>query len=618
MVCGIGLAAGPAAVREPPTVARVDPPSWWAGHTINPVRLLVRGTNLKDAFVRAERPGVEPGDVTASERGTALFVTLKIDPKAAPGSYPLRIENAGGTATIAFEIAAPLGPGAGFRGIDEDDILYLIMPDRFRDGDPANDAPADAPPEANDRRQGRAWHGGDFRGIIDRLPYLKDLGVTAIWLTPWYDNANGLTLCDKPWCPYTGYHGYYPVDHYAVEDRFGDLKTLRELVAQAHASGIKVVQDQIANHVGPRHPWLIDPPSPTWLHGTTAKHRDNAFRVDLLVSPHASPADRAPTLDGWFAGELPDLNQDDPEAARYLIQNAVWWAGATGIDGVRLDTTPYVPRPFLRDLTSALHRQHPRLTIVGEVLELDPAHTSFYLGGRAGWDGVDTGLDSVFDFPTWAASVNGFAGKQPLKALRAVLKADALYADARRLTVPTGNHDLPRAPSFPGMTPEGARLHLAFVLSTRGTPQLYAGDEIGMPGGDDPDNRRDFPGGFPGDPRSAFDPDGRTPAERVAFDWARAWISLRRTHSALRRGALIDLAADDDTYAFARRDARETILVAFNRASVPRTITFPRASLGAGARLVPRIGPGPALPIGGESISLTLPPRSASAFAVEP
>jgi glycosidase len=604
----------------PPVVSKVEPPSWWAGHTLNPVRLLVRGKNLRGASVEPGKSGFRLSETRFNEPGTYLWVNVDIDPTAQIGEHSLLVKTEAGEAKIPFGLVAALDPPSHFQGITADDIVYLIMPDRFSDGEPSRNAPKDAPPAANNRRDPRAFHGGDFRGVINQLPYLKELGITAIWLNPWYDNWNGLNQCDKPWCPHTYYHGYHPIDFYAVEDRFGDLATLRELVESAHALGIKVIQDQIANHVGSRHFWLYDPPLATWIHGTKQEHLQNPFRSDLLLSPHAAPAARRPVLDGWFADDLPDLNQDDSEVARYLIQNALWWVGITGIDGIREDTAQYMPRPFLRGLSAAIHRQYPRMTIVGEVLDLDPIHTSFFLGGRAGWDGVDTGLDSVFDFPLWSASVNVFTGKQPMSRLRTTLRADSLYVDPARLTTVTANHDVRRFLSFPGATLEGAMLHTAYIVTTRGIPQLYYGDEIAVEGGDDPDNRRDFPGGFPGDVRNAFSERGRTRDEQRMFAWTRDWIRIRRGSSAIRRGSVIDLVSDDDSYAFARRDLHETMVVVLSRAAQPKDLALPGDSLDAetGARLEPVFGSSLTLKLDQGHFRFPAPAHSATAFRLIP
>src|SRR5215470_6019425 len=281
-----------AGFSQTPSVTKVDPPSWWAGHTINPVRLLVRGANLRGAHVRALNPEMRTSKVLVNERGTYLFVNVEISPSLRPGKFPLLVENASGSTMIPFSLEAPLDTPSNFQGINNDDVIYLIMTDRFADGDPSNNAPKDAPPEANDRNNPRTFHGGDLRGVIHQLPYLKDLGITAIWLTPWYDNWNGVNRCDKPWCPNTYYHGYHAIDYYAVEDRFGDLATLRELVQKAHAFGLKVIQDQVANHVGSQHPWAKDPPLSNWFHGTPAQHQLNSFRNRVLLSPHSHERDR--------------------------------------------------------------------------------------------------------------------------------------------------------------------------------------------------------------------------------------------------------------------------------------------------------------------------------------
>jgi glycosidase len=550
--------------------------------------------------------------------GTYIFLNLRVSPTAKPGDYKLRFDSAKGSQTFPFRVNAPLDPARNFQGITPDDVIYLIMPDRFSDGDPSNNAPRDAPAEANERRNPRAWHGGDLRGVINHLPYLKELGVTALWLNPWVDNWNGVTRCDKPWCPSTYYHGYHAVDYYSVEDRFGDMAVLRELVERAHALGLKVIQDQVANHVVTHHPWASAPPLDNWFHGTVKSHILNPFRGDLLLSPHASDAARRPTLDGWFADDMPDMNQEEPEVARYETQNALWWVGMTGMDGIRQDTIQYMPRAFIRDLSRALHRQYPRMWMVGEVFDRDPIHTAYFLGGRAGWDGIDTELDSVFDFPVWQASLNVFTGKAPVRALRDGLKHDAAYADASRLTTMANNHDVKRFMSLEGATLEGAMMHVAFTLTIRGTPQLYYGEELGMEGGDDPDNRRDFPGGFVGDARNAFTKAGRTATEQRMFEWTRDWIRLRREHSSIRHGALIDLYFDDDAYAFARRDGEETTVIVINRAAAPKELAIMAELIEArdGARLEPLLVAKDGAVFAAGAAKVNVPAKTAVAYKV--
>lgn len=601
-----------------PSVTKVDPPSWWSNHTINPVRMLVRGTNLHGARVISPNRAFKVSRVKVNDRGTYVFFDLAISPTARPGKHELTLQTANGNSKIPFTIETPLDASTNFQGITTDDIIYLIMIDRFADGDRSNNAPADAPPEANDRDNPRGFHGGDLRGIIDQLPYLKDLGVTALWLTPWHDNWNGLNRCDKPWCPNTYYHGYHAIDYYAVEDRFGNLTTLRELVEKAHALDIKIIQDQVANHVGSQHPWVNDPPLNNWFHGTLAKHELNRFQNSVLLSPNSNQIEFRNVLDGWFSDDLPDLNQEEPEVARYEIQNALWWVGKTGIDGIRQDTIQYMPRFFIRDLSNALHKQYPKLWMVGEVFERDSAHTAYFIGGHRGKDGIDTKLDSVFDFALWNASLEVFTKKAPVRLLRDQLKYDALYPDASKLTVLANNHDTPRFMSLDGATLEGAKMHIAFILSVRGIPQLYYGEEYGMEGKEDPDNRQDFPLGFRRrpDPRRLSMGNPYTPLPTGMYEWTQSWIKLRREQAAIRSGRLIDLFYDDHSYVFARQLGSETVIIAINRQDEARQVTIPAGSIGLkdGVALKPVLPGGRNIQVSNGSAKLNLPPKTAVAF----
>jgi neopullulanase len=606
------------AATDGPEVTKVEPASWWANHSIQPVRLLVRGRGLTGARVRGVRPETTTSNVRVNSRGDYLFVNVSISPSARPGDYSLVVQTTNGSTQIPFRVEPPLDVRTNFRGIDNDDVVYLIMTDRFSDGDASNNTPPGAPPSALDRKNPRGFHGGDFRGIINHLPYLKELGVTAIWLTPWYDNWNGVNNCDKPWCPTTYYHGYHAIDYYALEDRFGNMQTLRELIEKAHALGIKVIQDQVANHVGSQHPWVVKSPLDNWFHGTLQNHERNRFQNSVLLSPHANRASVRNTLDGWFSDDLPDMNQEEPEVTRYEIQNALWWVGVTGIDGIRQDTIQYMPRTFVRELSDALHRQYRNMWMVGEVFERDAAQTAFFIGGHRGWDGIDTRLDSVFDFSLWHVSLEVFTNKKPVSSLRDQLKYDALYPDASRLTVLSNNHDTRRFMSLEGASLDGAKLHLAFIMTVRGIPQIYAGEEIAMEGEDDPNNRRDFPGGFPGDKRNAFLADGRSSKEQQMWQWTRDWIKLRRDHSSIRRGQLIDLFYDDDAYAYARQDASETVIVAINRSSSEKKLTVPKGAITiqTGSRLVTLLGARNEQKTISDEFDFTVPPKTAVAFGV--
>jgi glycosidase len=527
------------------------------------------------------------------------------------------VQSSRGQTSFNFNINAPLDPERNFQGITTDDVIYLIMTDRFANGDPTNDTPPGAPAGATDRANARSYHGGDLRGVINRLQYLKELGVTAIWLTPWYDNWNGVNNCDKPWCPNTYYHGYHAIDYYAVEDHFGDLATLQELVRQAHFLGLKVIQDQVANHVGSHHPWAGDSPLPNWFHGTMQSHAVEKFQNSVLLSPHANVAERRNTLDGWFNDDMPDMNQEEAEVASYEIQNSIWWVGVTGIDGIRQDTIQYLPRSFIRDLSLALHRQYPRMWMVGEVFERDAAQTAFFIGGHQGWDGIDTKLDSAFDFSVWNVSLDVFTGKLPVRALRDQLKYDALYPDPSRLTTLTNNHDTQRFMSLAGARLPGAMLHTAFTLCIRGIPQLYSGEEIAMEGKEDPDNRRDFPGGFSGDSQNAFIAGGRTANQQKMWQWTHDWIALRREHLGLRQGKQIDLFYDQEVYSFARQSQNEFVIIVINRASEPRDVPLALSGVADGSELIPLTRKSGRFRVSAETSRVAAPPQSVNAYLLE-
>jgi len=377
-----------------PVVTKVEPPDWPVEPKGITLRMLVTGRDLAGSTVRSP---FRTGPVKVSRSGTHLFVDLSIPKSAEPGKYPLEIATPEGKVEAPFSLVPALAPAGRFQGFSSDDVIYLIMPDRFANGDPSNDDPAISR-GLHDRAKSRYYHGGDLAGIEQHLPYLKDLGVTALWLTPIYDNVNHLNERERyDGQAITDYHGYGAVDLYGVDEHFGDLEKFRQLVDQAHAQGLKIIQDQVANHTGPYHPWVQDPPTPTWFNGTAAQHLAETWRTWTLIDPHATVEMRKSTLDGWFIDILPDLNQDDPEVARYLIQNTLWWIGRTGIDGIRQDTLPYVPRRFWREWTAAIRQRYPDFRVVGEVFDADPAMVSFFQGGKARFDGVDSGVDTLFD-----------------------------------------------------------------------------------------------------------------------------------------------------------------------------------------------------------------------------
>jgi glycosidase len=610
----------PAQQVEKPEILKVEPPGWWAGHSINPVRLLVRGRHLKGARVESSRPAVHAAVARVNETGDYVFVDLNIDTNTKPGPQSLKLVTPEGAADVPFEVLARLPLEGNFQGFTTDDVIYLIMTDRFSNGDLSNDDPAISH-GLHDRGKPRYYHGGDFQGVINRLPYLKDLGVTAIWLTPIYDNNNRLNERETyDGQPITDYHGYGAVDYYAVEEHFGDLAKYRELVRAAHALGIKVIQDQVANHCGPYHPWVDNPPLPDWFHGTRGDHLANNWQTHFLTDPAATPELLRPVLDGWFINLLPDLNQDEPEVSRYIIQNTLWWLGVSGEDAIRQDTLPYVPRRFWREWMAAIKREYPRVNVVGETLDGLPAQVAFFQGGATRFDGIDSRIDTEFDYPLYYAIRRAFGQGASIREVVAILNQDYLYPAPGALVTLFGSHDVARFMNEPGATVDGLKLALTLLLTMRGTPEIYYGDEIGIRGGEDPDNRRDFPGGWPEDGRSAFEPSGRTPEEEAVFGYARIVARLRQNLEPLRRGRLIQLAVEGQVYVFARASEKGVAVVALNNAKEPASIEFGVPAgigrrLSQGVVLKDRLGSGADLSLSGGRARCSLAARSAAIYS---
>jgi len=549
---GVFLLALSALVQaQAPAVRKVEPPNWWVNYTPE-LTVLLTGENLSGAHAVSASKGVGVVGTDASSNGHYLFVHLKVS-SSRPATAQLKVNTTSGSTSVQLPLFARADSRGRFEGFSRDDVIYLIMPDRFADGDPANDRPAGST-GVYDRSQPKAYHGGDLRGIRQHLDYLHDLGVTAIWLTPVWKNTD------------SDYHGYHVVDFYALDDHMGSMQEYQALVADAHRLGMKVLIDYVVNHTGPHHPWANDPPIPTWFHGTPAHHLEPAYTFTGLVDPHASPREYLATLNGWFAGKLPDLNPDDPELALYLAQNAMWWTETAQLDGFRLDTFPYSSRQFWSGWHERLRRVYPQLNGVGEVADGDSTITSFFEGGRKQFDGIDSGLATVFDFPLCSALRDVVIKGAPMEKIVDVLRHDELYPHPETLVTFIGNHDDRRFVSEEGSNPAKLKAALSLLLTLRGIPQIYSGDEIAMPGGDDPDNRRDFPGGFPGDPRNAFTAGGRTAEQEDAFAYVQSLLTLRKNHAALRTGKQWHIGWDDSYYAFLRDLPEEKLLVVYNNA----------------------------------------------------
>ncbi len=531
--------------------------------------LLVRGEHLEGSTFTLSDPKLTIRSAKVSSNGHWAEIQLAASP-AAPETVRITVANTRGTASAAYSFGKRRAAQDGFAGFSSKDVMYLVMTDRFADGDPANDGPD----HAEEMAAPRGWHGGDLRGIMDHLDYLQALGITTLWITPVYENHGRQS-----------YHGYGATNLYAVDEHFGTLADLRKLSADLHRRHMKLVLDTVPNHIGPAHPWVEDEPEPDWFHGTRSEHYKAVGEFAPLVDPHAPWRDQRDILEGWFANTLPDMNQENPDVAQYLTQNAIWWIEQTGADGLRIDTFPYVGRPFWHSFHSSLHALYPNLTTVGEVFNSNPVITSAFAGGVTRNDlngSVDTGLTTPFDFPTYFAIRDVLLHGKPMSHMAEILGQDSLYPHPERLVPFLGNHDTKRFLSEDGATPENLKLAFAMLLTMRGMPEIYSGDEIAMAGGEDPDNRHDFPGGFAGAAQSAFLPAQRMPAQQDMFAWVQHLLQLRTQYPELHEGAEQVLHADDDTLLYARGSnlsagcsaGADRVLVAINKSSQPRTISL--------------------------------------------
>ena len=598
-----------------PEIKKIEPPNWFAAMP-SPM-LLIQGTDLSNARFKTSARSVQVTRTSTSPNGHWAIVFLDTD-KARPGTLHFTATNAFGSSAFDYTLKRRRPAAEVATGFSAKDVMYLVMPDRFGDGDPRNNEPKGSEGTFN-RSIAHAYHGGDLRGILDHLDYLQELGVTALWLTPILSNdAKG-----------TDYHGYGATDMYSVDPRLGTLAEYRQLSDELHRRHMKLIFDDVPNHVGPRIVWAKDPPLPDWFHGTASHHLDNQYLFRPATDPHAPEQASTDALNGWFVNSLPDMNQQNPTVAQYETQNMIWWIEEGGVDGLRIDTFPYVQREFWQSYLGTLKSIYPNLTSVGEVSDADPTVNAFYAGGRT-LGGVDTHLDTPFDYPLYYTLLDVLLKGKPMSAIENTLRQDWLYPHPELLVPFIGNHDQIRFLSQPNATPALLRLGFGLVMTLRGTPELYAGDEIAMRGGEDPDNRRDFPGGFPGDAANGFTPAGRTREQAAMHDWVVSLGRLRSQTPALQTGLQQTVLATDSSFAYVRMSpgfatacghTSPSVLIAINRDPAPQTLTIPvEGTALAGCMDMDRaLGDAPrriSMSTQNSSLRIDLPPFGFAAYAL--
>ncbi len=554
---------------------RMEPPNWWTGMRHNRVEILFHRPGLQAFDVRLGRVrGVTLERVVRGDSPNYLFVTLSIAPKAPPQTVPILFTHRD-SAEVRFTAAFPIlarnsDPKA--QGLTPRDVVYLVMPDRFANGDPSNDnVPGMLDTLARDALLGR--HGGDLKGILDRLDYLQDLGITALWLNPELENDQ----------PEASYHGYAITDLYRIDRRLGTNELYRQLVRACHQRGLKVIRDVVPNHIGSHHYWMRDLPMRDWVNIWPSMTQTN-YRATTLLDPYASDYDRKRFSNGWFVPTMPDLNQQNPHVANYLIQQALWWVEYAGIDAFRIDTYTYPDQAFMSQFCSALRSEYPSLFLFGEIWEHGVIPQGFFADNqpmrRANFD---SNLPSVLDFQLCFALHEALTREQTwtegVARLYYTFAKDYFYEDPTRNVVFVDNHDLTRFFSTVGEDLNRWKCGIAWLLTTRGIPQLYYGTEILSTGFEAPSHgniRKDFPGGWPEDPINKFTAEGRTPQENEAFHFLRTLLHYRYRTSALYAGRLMHFVPERGVYVYFRYNDAQTIMVVLNTAKEERLLEFER------------------------------------------
>lgn len=544
-------------------VRRVEPPCWWIGmHT--PLQLLVQGDGIGACTVESEQgpEGVRVCGVHRADSPNYLFVDVEFAPEACAGTLYLLFTAPGGEAfRIPYEIS-PRAEGSRERGsFSAADLIYLVMPDRFANGNPSNDSTDDTTEKA-ERRSFFGRHGGDIQGLADHLDYIAELGATVVWPTP-------MLLDDEP---EDSYHGYACADYYRIDPRFGTNEQYRELAGACHAHGLKIIMDIVTNHCGAAHWWMRDLPFKNWVHSFPEfTGTNNLFSANMDI--HASRYDLAMQESGWFDRSMPDMNLDNPFLLHYFKQWAVWWVEYAGLDGLRVDTYPYNEKVPMSEWCRAVRSEYPNLNIVGECWTGNAPQLAYWQGGNTNRDGFDSHLPSIMDFPLRDAVCAALPsdstrwGEGMIRVYEA-LSNDFVYHDLSKMLIFVGNHDTDRIGDVVRGNPDRLKLSMVLLATLRGIPQIFSGDEMMFRSKDLSEGhgglRVDFPGGWKGDKIDLFDPSQRNRVQAGLFDYTRRLFNWRKTKPVIHSGRTLHFAGRDNTYAYFRYDDTDAVFVFIN------------------------------------------------------
>ncbi len=551
---------------------RVEPPNWWVGMQNKELQLLVYGKDIAKTEVEMAYPGVQLVSIDKMENPNYLFINLTIDESAVAGSFDISFKvSKRKSLKYTYHLNQRRDGSAQRKGFDASDVMYLLFPDRFANGDPANDQVKGMSDKFN-REDLYARHGGDIQGIINHLDYIKELGMTAIWVNPVFES-------NQPW---QSYHGYAITDFYKIDQRLGTNELYRTFVKESHDRGMKVIKDMIFNHSGSEHWFVKDLPSADWVNQWSDFTRSN-YRSPTNFDPYASKADSKLMSDGWFDTHMPDLNQRNPFLAKYLIQNSIWWVEWADLDGIRMDTHPYPDKEFMARWAKEVMAEYPNFNIVAEAWLNYPAWCAYWQTGALNRDGFDSHVRSVMDFPLQMAMNKAFDEEQGwdtgLSRLYEILVHDFLYPDPLNILVFADNHDISRFMKDKEMAIGRYKLAMAFLLTTRGIPQIYYGTEILMDGDDVNGHgvlRQEFPGGWADHKRSAFTADGRTKKENEAWNYMSTLLNWRKNASVIHNGELMQFIPDNEVYVYFRYNQEQTVMVILHNGYQPKVLKTER------------------------------------------
>jgi glycosidase len=551
------------------TIDRIEPPFWWTGMAHQELQLLVHGKTITETEPSISYTGVKLVKTIRTDNPNYLFIDLIIKKGCQAGNFDITFKKEGKDILVyTYELKQRKSNSAQRKGFVQSDVLYLIMPDRFANGDPGNDDMPGMSEKAN-RQNPNGRHGGDLKGISDHMDYISNLGVTALWLNPVLENNN----------PRYSYHGYAITDFYRTDPRLGTNDNYVGFVDDCHRHGIKVIMDMVFNHCSTSHWFITDLPSADWIH-QFPQYTPSNFRASTITDPHASEYDRDRMLTGWFDRHMADLNQKNELLANYLIQNSIWWTEYAGLDGIRLDTQPYSFKEMITEWGKRMNEEYPYFTIVGEAWLKYESMTAYYQNDSPNRDGYKSVIPCVTDFPLYYALNEAFTQGEGyytgLARIYDVLAQDFVYGHPENNLVFVDNHDLTRFFTSVGDDPSKFLMGLTYILTTRGIPMIYYGTEILMPGNAESGHgfiRSDFPGGWIGDTVNAFIPSGRSIIQNETCNYLTKLLKWRKEKDVIHTGKLKHFVPEGGIYTFFRYDDAETVMVIMNNNDEIKTVS---------------------------------------------